>query len=427
MNQEMVPVDIMLSTASTQMTHGKDSSKSLLTAHQKTAATGTEVTSPIEDSQMNTIYDNQLAALTEGPVVSLSGYQSSFEDCSFISEGNQASDWGQVVTSNANQTYHGHHQMSFNSEQKVHRNQVTTAIGDQTVYRNQVKTYNDQNVYRDKVKILSANQPYYNNQMTVPNGNQTLYGGQPFPFDTNQTLYSGQPMPHDPNHTFSGVQTMPFDNNQTLFGGQTIPWDSIHVLSRSQNTTATDETTFYRNQAAPSDGNPILCGDQTISHFGDQPFFKGQPMNASSHYDGAQITGFQTLCGSQKRTPSDDHQNFYRYSMTSTEGNPTFDGGQTTTPNGDQTCNTRWMMSLVSSQMPHEDTVLDFSISHMVQGQTSACSSDFPVVPGNLPPRKNGLKTPTQNTGKAYVCKYCGHSFSKSSHLTGHIRKHTGE
>lgn len=86
-NQEAVPVDQMLATASVQLTDVKDSSKPLLTGYQKTAATGNKVTVPIENSQINTLYNSQLAALKEGPVVSFSGDQTSFEDCPVISWG----------------------------------------------------------------------------------------------------------------------------------------------------------------------------------------------------------------------------------------------------------------------------------------------------------------------------------------------------
>lgn len=123
----------MLSTASAQLTYVRDNTKSLPTAYQNTAATGTKVTVPIEDSQINTLCVNHLANLKEGPVVSLSGDHSSLEKCSVITG-------GQMVTSNADQTYHGHQKMTFNSEQNVNRIQVTTAIGDQTIYRNQGKT-----------------------------------------------------------------------------------------------------------------------------------------------------------------------------------------------------------------------------------------------------------------------------------------------
>lgn len=89
----------MLSTASAQLTYVMDNSMSLLTAYQNTAATGTKVTVPIEDSHTNTLYDNHLATLKGSPVLSLCGDHSSLEDYTFISG-------GQMVTSNADQTYY---------------------------------------------------------------------------------------------------------------------------------------------------------------------------------------------------------------------------------------------------------------------------------------------------------------------------------
>lgn len=74
----------MLSTASAQLTYVRDNTKSLPPAYQNTAATGTKVTVPIEDSQINTLCVNHLANLKEGPVVSLSGDHSSLEKCSVL-------------------------------------------------------------------------------------------------------------------------------------------------------------------------------------------------------------------------------------------------------------------------------------------------------------------------------------------------------
>ena len=63
-------------------------------------------------------------------------------------------------------------------------------------------------------------------------------------------------------------------------------------------------------------------------------------------------------------------------------------------------------MSLVSSQVPYDDRIFYFSNSHLAPGQSSACSSSFPVVPGNLLDRNNDLRTPAQTKGKAYICPY---------------------
>lgn len=74
-----VPADQMMSTASSLRTYSNDSSKPLLTGYEKTAAMGNRVTVPIEENQINTLYDNQLATLNEGPVVNLNVDQTSFE------------------------------------------------------------------------------------------------------------------------------------------------------------------------------------------------------------------------------------------------------------------------------------------------------------------------------------------------------------
>lgn len=156
-NQEAVPVAQMVSTASSPLTNVKDSSKPLLTGYQKTAASGNKVTISNEVSQNNTLDDNQLATLSEGPVVNFSAAQTSFEECPVVSRDDQAY-WGQMVTSSADQTYHGHQKMTFSSDQNVNTSQVTTASGDQTIYSDQMTAYYGQNVYRDKMKILSGDE-----------------------------------------------------------------------------------------------------------------------------------------------------------------------------------------------------------------------------------------------------------------------------
>ena len=221
-----------------------------------------------------------------------------------------------------------------------------------------------------------------------------------------------------------------------------MPLHGNQALHRGQKPTPSDEPTFDGNTMKPCDGNQSLYGGQRTIHNGEQTFSESQTMIPSSNasYYRAQRTGVQTLCGSQKTTPNDD-QTFFGYQRPTLDSNLTCYGGQTTTPNGeqslhdmqmktpsgDQTSNTGFRMSLDSSQVPYDDRIFNFSNSHLDPGQPSACSSSFPVLPGNRPERKKDLRNQTKKKGKTHICSVCGKSFSRSFHLTSHTRQHTGE
>lgn len=348
--------------------------------------------------------------------MSFRGDQTQLEDCPITSGGDRAS-CCQTKTPDADQTCHGHLEMSLNS---------------------------DQNVYRDEMRILlSGDQPLCRSQMTSPSGELLTYGFQTKNPNTSQTFFEGQMTPtSDP---MDGVEmTLPI-GNQTFFGGQMTPTSDL--TNGVQMTSPNGNQTFLGGQMTPT--NDPLDGVESTLPTGDQTFFGGQMTTPSGHQTSYRtqmmpFEGNQGLYRSQKITPCVDQAQ-----MATPDGDQTLHGSQRTNPSGDrsfydpQITNTRGglthytgqvmsLVALVGSQLHFQDRSPCISNSHLAQEQLPECSSSFPSATRNRSVVKEDLgtrasKLQKKNNWKTYKCKQCEQIFIRSSHLRNHIRNHTGE
>jgi hypothetical protein len=269
--------------------------------------------------------------------------------------------------------------------------------------------------------------------------------------------------------------TIPNEDNlmKTLSGNQTLSLTQMTALCRNEMNTVSDNHIFHGGQPA------ALKGDHVLTFSGDQMLIEDNTMTSSGNQNcGGQMAtsgGGQTLSGDQMATPS-GYQTLYGGHMTNSGGDQTLYGGQMTSPNsyqtlyggqmttygGDQTVYRGQMaapgseqtlygsqiMSFISNQTLCGSQMMTFGSDQILYGDhiMSHQSLSLPY-PGFLyfpsssliqqppPEEKWSLKNQScqfqknPDDLKPYICTYqdCGKSYSKSSHLRIHKRKHTGK
>nr|XP_051684406.1 Kruppel-like factor 18 [Oryctolagus cuniculus] len=244
-----------------------------------------------------------------------------------------------------------------------------------------------------QLKTLGMIQMTWDDQINTPSENQTLHGAQM----TTLTERHGR--------TPGGDQILDGAQKSNTTGGQSF--------YRGQISNSTGDQTHYEGQMSAPAGDQTLYGGLMSTPTADQPLYGGQ-MNAPNG-------DHQTLYGGQMNTSASD-QTLYVRQMNSPTGEQTLYGGQMNTPASDQNLYVRQMNSPTGDQTLYGGQMMTNSHS-LVQGQLLE-KQNWNLQTQRFQPPKNPL-----NPLKPYVCTCpdCGKSYSKSSYLQIHKRKHTGE
>ncbi|XP_069932900.1 Kruppel-like factor 18 [Oryctolagus cuniculus] len=228
-----------------------------------------------------------------------------------------------------------------------------------------------------QLKTLGMIQMTWDDQINTPSENQTLHGAQ--------------------------MTTLTERHGRTPGGDQ--------ILDGAQMSNTTGGQSFYRGQISNSTGDQTHYEGQMSAPIGDQTLYGGQMSTP---------TADQTLYGGQMNTPATD-QNLYVRQVNSPTGDQTHYGGQMNKLASDQNLYVCQMNSPTGDQTLYGGQMMTNSHS-LVQGQLLEKQNWNLQTQRFQPPKNPELLKP-------YVCTYpdCGKSYSKSSYLQIHKRKHTGE